>query len=77
MFTYNVYREASNSEFIKACKRIEAIIAGIKRKPILIDVDGTTIQLYDYEGKEIKVMNDYEVDAVYVDSEIDLNRIFA
>lgn len=42
----------------------------------LIDVDGSVIQIY-YRGKDkIKVYNDYEVDAVYIDSEVNLDVLF-
>lgn len=73
MFSYNIYTQASEKEFNEACKLIEVVMPGIKKNELLEDVDGTQIQIYYYNNKKIKVMNDYEVDAVYIDSEIPLD----
>ena len=75
MYTYNIMKQADEKIFYNICKRIEAGIKNVEKKQLLEDVDGTLIQLYDIGGKEIKVVNDIEVDAVYVDSEIPLNKI--
>ena len=75
MYTYNIMKQADEKIFYNICKRIEAGIENVEKKQLLEDVDGTLIQLYDIGGKEIKVVNDIEVDAVYVDSEIPLNKI--
>ena len=48
---------------------------GIEKKPILKDVDGTQIQIYNTQDGKIKVVNDYEVDAVYVDSDVKLEEV--
>ena len=75
MYTYNIMKQADEKIFYNICKRIEAGIENVEKKQLLEDVDGTLVQLYDIGGKEIKVVNDIEVDAVYVDSEIPLNKI--
>ena len=75
MYTYNIMKQADEKIFYNICKRIEAGIENVEKKQLLEDVDGTLIQLYDIGGKEVKVVNDIEVDAVYVDSEIPLNKI--
>ncbi|MBQ3147454.1 MAG: hypothetical protein IJB91_06980 [Oscillospiraceae bacterium] len=75
MYTYNIMKQADEKIFYNICKRIEAGIKNVEKKQLLEDVDGTLIQLYDIGGKEVKVVNDIEVDAVYVDSEISLNKI--
>lgn len=77
MFSYNIEKEASEKKFIESCKKIEKNIPDIQKNDILEDVDGTQIQIYHKNGKKIKVMNDYEVDAVYIDSEINLDKLFA
>ena len=51
-------------------------IAGLEKKKILIDVDGSLIQIYRIPDGEIVVYNDYEVGAVYADSDIDLSALF-
>lgn len=46
----------------------------IANEPI-IDVDGTIIQKYTSPNGNIMVSNDYEIDAVYIDSEVNLDDI--
>ena len=67
---------ADYDEFMKTCKAIETGVKGIKKEKLLYtDIDGSAIQIYYVNGKTIKVFDDYEVDAVYVDSEIDLTGV--
>lgn len=75
MFTYNIHKEADKKAFEKACTRIEKGVPDIRKEKLLEDVDGSLIQVYHAKGGKIKVVNDYEVDAVYADSEIDLKSI--
>lgn len=63
MFSYNVFKEASNAEFDNVCKKIENSL-NFRKKPPIIDVDGSIVQIYTDGSKNIKVYNDYEVDAV-------------
>ena len=76
MFSYTFSKTASEKAFEKACGLIESHFKGISKEKPLEDVDGTTIQIYHKDDNSIKVYNDYEVDAVYVDSEIELKNIF-
>lgn len=76
MFSYTVSKAASEKDFAKACQLIESHFKGINKEKVLEDVDGTTIQIYHKDYSSIKVYNDYEVDAVYVDSEIELKNMF-
>lgn len=76
MFTYNIFKNANTEEFRKACSTIEAKMPELKKSAPLEDVDGTVIQIYTTGDKKVKVVNDFEVDAVYIDSEIDLSEIF-
>ena len=75
-YTYNVYPEASNKVFDDACAKIEDCIPNLVKSKVLIDVDGSVIQKYSQDNEVIKVFNDIEVDAVYVDSDIDLSSVF-
>ena len=76
MFFYIVEKAASAKAFEKACRLIEAHFKEIGKEKLLEDVDGTTIQIYHNGNKKIKVYNDYEIDAVYIDSEIELKNLF-
>ena len=69
MFSYNISAEANEKDFKKACEKIENEFANIEKENILEDVDGSLIQIYTTPNGKIKVFNDYEVDAVYVDSD--------
>ena len=75
MFSYNIEKNANKSAFDNTCVLIEESLKNAKKEKLLQDVDGTTIQIYALPDGKIKVFNDYEVDAVYVDSEIDLKEI--
>lgn len=75
MFSYTVSKTASGKAFAKACSTIESHFKGISKEKPLVDVDGSTIQIYHKGEDSIKVYNDYEVDAVYVDSEVELKNI--
>ena len=75
MYSYNIAKEADDAAFKKACESIEANLKGIEKEDILVDVDGTMIQIYNTPDGRIKVINDYEVDAVYVDSDVELSNV--
>lgn len=76
MFKYNIHKEADNSKFEEACKKIENSIKDLNVEKPLIDVDGSVIQIYSSGNDKIKVYNDYEVDAVYIDSEVNIDELF-
>lgn len=75
LYSYTTSLTADNNEFKKVCSDIEKNIPGIKKDKLLTDVDGSAIQKYKSGSKEITVQNDYEIDAVYVDSDIDLKGV--
>ena len=75
MFSYNIAKEADNKAFQSACVAIEANIKDLEKEKLLIDADGTLVQIYHVQGRKIKVVNDYEVDAVYADSDVNLSNI--
>lgn len=75
MFTYNISKTASVKAFKSALSAIEAKLRSIEKEEMITDVDGTQIQIYNTNGGKIKVYNDYEVDAVYADSDVNLEDI--
>ena len=77
MFSYTVAKNADKAVFLSTCSLIQMFLKKYKKEKLLQDVDGTTIQIYRTKNGKVKVVNDYEVDAVYVDSEIDLKSILA
>ena len=76
MYDYTIFPDNSPKEFKKACKMIQKTLPNATPHDLLIDVDGSTIQTFEYEGQEISVYDDYDVGAVYVISEIDLDNMF-
>lgn len=73
MFSYNISTSADNEIFLNTCRIIEKQIKNIKKEQDIIDVDGSIIRKYvTSDMKSIKVFNNYDVDAVYVDSEVEL-----
>lgn len=76
MFSYNISKNANLKAFVSTCALIESKVKDFTKEKLLEDVDGTQIQIYNSSEGKIKVFNDYEVDAVYVDSEKDLKEIF-
>lgn len=77
MFGYTISIETNENRFYEICKILEVRLnmSTENKEKMLEDVDGTIIQTYWVLDKKIKVINDYEVDAVYIDSEIDLSKI--
>lgn len=76
-FDYTIFKDNSPTEFKKACTKIEESFPNIKKHKLLVDVDGSTIQTYTKDGKDIDVYDDYDVGAVFVKSEINLDNIFS
>lgn len=73
MFEYNIHKDNSVKKFKETCNIIEQILPNAIKQKLLIDVDGSTIQTYTLDGKDIDVYDDYEVGAVYIKSEIELD----
>lgn len=75
-YSYNIKPETDEEAFFETCKTIEKGLFGLKKEKLLVDVDGTFIQIY-YMGKEEKIVvyDDYDVDAVYVNSNVDLEEV--
>ncbi len=76
MFSYNICTQADENIFRKQCVALEKNIPGIEKGNMLEDVDGSQIKIYKLNGKQIKVCNSYYVDAVFIDSEIELESYF-
>ena len=75
MFSYTVAKNADKKAFDRICALIESKTTDITKEKVLEDVDGTSIQIYRTSNGKIKVCNDYDVDAVYVDSDLNLDHI--
>ena len=76
MFEYNICNQADAKLFEKQCQALELNIPNLQASDLLEDVDGTLIQTYHHRNGEIKVINDIQVDALYVISDFNLLPYF-
>ncbi|MGN1143371.1 MAG: hypothetical protein ACI4SU_02305 [Anaerovoracaceae bacterium] len=76
MFEYNIHNENSTEIFKETCDRVEIAFPNAKKSRVFVDVDGSTIQTFTQDGKDIDIFDDYDVGAVFIKSEIELNNIF-
>ena len=76
-YDYNIYPDNSTKKFKEACRTIETEYPNIEKKKLLVDVDGSTIQVYGENENQIAVYDDYDVGAVYALSNLPLkNQMF-
>ena len=75
-YDYTIYPDNSPEKFKETCKIIEEKYPNALKSELLVDVDGSTIQTYTEDGKDIDIYDDYDFGAVYVKSAIDLGAIF-
>lgn len=76
MFSYNICTQADENVFRKQCAALEKNIPEIQKVSMLEDVDGSQTQIYNLNGQQIKVCNSYYIDAVFIDSEAELESYF-
>lgn len=72
MFEYTICKENNTTIFKLTCKKISEMFPDATVHKLLVDVDGSTIQAFTHEGKDIHVYDDYDVGAVFIKSEIEL-----
>ena len=75
MYEYTIKKTADRKIFNDFCSLILSDIKDIETGELIDDFDRAQIQSFKTPNGTIKVYNDYEVDAVYVDSEIKLDEI--
>ncbi len=76
VFDYTISPQNDAKVFKDTCNKLQDAFEGFTRKKMLVDVDGTTIQEYLLKQKSIVVYDDYDVGAVYVKSQIELDKLF-
>ena len=78
MFDYNLFDKTNEKVYNDAVMLIEKEFPYYYKERELIDVDSTRIQVFSKDGKSvIKVFNDTNIGAVYINSEIDLSDYFS
>lgn len=76
MFHYSICSVADDVLFYRQCKALERHIPGLYKAELLEDVDGTLVQIYQHFHGKLIVKNDIQVDALYIDSEFDIDSYF-
>ena len=75
-YHYVISKENSPQRFKEACAIIEAKLPGVQKKEFAVDVDGSTIQVYEVNGEEIVLIDDYDIGVVFADSNIEIASLF-
>lgn len=76
MYHYSICTIADNVIFQKQCRALETHLPHLVKDELLEDVDGSLTQRYWLDGKTITVHNSNYIDAIYVDSEVELESYF-
>ena len=76
MFEYSVCNVYDADIFKKQCAALEKHIPDLSEKNYLEDVDGSQIQVYECNGKQLKIVNDKLV-GVFIESDIDIEKYFS
>ena len=76
-YDYTIHKDNSPKVFKEGCEKVAKFLPKATRKKLLVYVDGSTIQVFEQEGQEVVLYDDYDVGAVYVSSDINLNKIFS
>jgi len=73
-YDYIVNSIPNEELYYKQCAELEKRLPGIQKLDELQDVDGSRLQKYLFNGKSIRVINDFYLNDVHVVSEIQLNQ---
>lgn len=76
MYDYTLFPNNSSDKFKAACEKLTRSFPKAEKQKLLIDVDGTTIQTFTVDGKDIDVYDDYDIGAVFIKSQINLDYLF-
>ena len=76
MYHYSICTIADEVIFQKQCRALETHLPHLVKDELLEDVDGSLTQWYWLDGKTITVHNSNYIDAIYVDSEVELESYF-
>ncbi len=75
-YSYTICDQFAPDLFQKQCVALEKHIPGLLKGDSLQDVDGTSIQRYQLGGQNLVVVNDYEIGALYIESDFNIEPYF-
>ena len=76
MKCYQVCTEPDIDIFNKMCAKIEERITDLVKSELLEDVDGSLFQVYENAEHRLVVKNSYDIGAVFIETDMDLEQIF-
>ena len=76
MYHYYICNEPNGKIFQMQCRAIEKYIPSIAKEKLLEDIDGSATQIYTLNGNKITVHNSNYIGAVFIESEIALEKYF-
>ncbi len=68
-YKYNIKTYNSPDAFRMACMEFEKEYPTAKKNEMLVDVDGSTIQVYATDEGEMVIFDDYDVGAVFANAD--------
>ena len=72
-YHYVISKNNSPQKFKETCALIDKSIIYVEKKKVVIDVDGSAIQMYVTSNGKVVIIDDYDVGTVYVNSDIKLS----
>lgn len=75
-YEYKICNQTDEEIFKKQCAALEKNIPNLIKSDLLVDVDNSKIQRYNLNDDKIVVYNNYNVGAVYIKSDIDIEPYF-
>ena len=75
-YTYNIAPEFDSESFWRIVKKLDTTLpAGTMQEFIEDYLDGSLLKIYHSAGKVVRVECDWDIGAVFIDSEINLDAI--
>ena len=68
-YEYSIKPYNSPEDFELACMEFEKSHPDARKERLLVDVDGSTIQIYHVDAGKIKILDEYFIDAVYAEAD--------
>lgn len=75
-YSYTICKFFAPEWFNKQCAALEKHIPKLRKDRLLEDVDSSAWQFYSSPQGELVVKNDYQVDALYIESDFDIEPYF-
>ena len=76
-YSYNIAREFDTEAFWRVVTKLDEILPDNTEQKFIEDfLDGSLLKIYRIEGRVIRVDCDWDIGAVFIDSEINLDAVF-